>query len=358
MSDGKTTDGKLVLDARATIPRRTLLKAGGAAVAASSMFSMPYFFSRTSAQSQPLVFWEFHSGENEEGQIEPTAQWFRDTAQAWNDQNETKIQLQDIPGSPEEYYNKLSTAFAAGEGQDLFLLSPSDWLRYQNSNTLLDLTPFMEQPAIEDFYPSVMATRMEGDKIYGLPMEVDPVAMYYSAKAFEEAGLSEADIPQTWSSCWRWARALLGRPLRPAVRNPARRLSGLHLVPVPLDGRGDVVTEDGKHSKFNHPGTIRALQLWKDAVEREIAPRELLGGGAWNISANLVEGYTAIQQCGIWGISGLRDDASDFEYGSSSCPRRPRASTSASAVVGPGSPAPRARTRRRRRSSSSGPSAR
>jgi ABC-type glycerol-3-phosphate transport system substrate-binding protein len=40
--------------------------------------------------------------------------------------------------------------------------------------------------------------RIVDEKIYGVPMDVIPLAMYYSLKAFEEVGLSESDIPQTW----------------------------------------------------------------------------------------------------------------------------------------------------------------
>ncbi len=316
MNDARTGNAATGGTSSKAFSRRGLVKAGGALAVASSAFSMPYVFTRSAAQSEPLVFWEFYSGGNDEGEIDPRAQWFRDTVKAWNDQNETKIELQDIPGSSEEYYTKLSTAFAAGEGPDLFLLSPSDWLRYQNSNTLLDLTPFMERAAIEDFLPGVLATRMEGDRIYGLPMEVEPLAMYYSVRAFEEAGLSEADVPQTWEQLLDVGEKLSsGDRFGLLFETKPGGYQVFTWYPFMWMGGGDVVTEDGRHSNFNHPGTVQALQLWRDATEREIAPREILGGGAWNLSANLAEGFTAIQQCGIWGVAGLREEAPDFEYG-------------------------------------------
>ena len=56
----------------------------------------------------------------------------------------------------------------------------------------------MEQAAQRRLPRGVLATRMVDGKVYGLPMEVEPMAMYYSVKAWEEAGLDEADMPQTW----------------------------------------------------------------------------------------------------------------------------------------------------------------
>ena len=43
-----------------------------------------------------------------------------------------------------DYINgtKLPTAFASGQGPDIFLISPGDFLRYYNGGVLLDLTPY------------------------------------------------------------------------------------------------------------------------------------------------------------------------------------------------------------------------
>ena len=103
---------------------------------------------------------------------------------------------------------KLPTAFASGSGPDLFIISPGDFLRYYNGGVLLDLTPFMEQAARDDFFPSVIANRMVDGKIYGLPYEVEPMAMYYSVDAFNEIGLTEKDVPKTWDELLSVAKKL------------------------------------------------------------------------------------------------------------------------------------------------------
>jgi hypothetical protein len=41
--------------------------------------------------------------------------------------------------------------------------------------------------AKKDFFPSVTEARIVDEKIYGVPFDVEPMAMYYSLKAFEEA---------------------------------------------------------------------------------------------------------------------------------------------------------------------------
>lgn len=176
------------------VNRRQVLKTTGAAGGA---LTMPYFFSRrASAQAKTLTFWQFYSpAETDETGAQDA--WFADMVASWNSQNETQVELQFKPGADYIGGNILQTAFASGEGPDIFLISPGDFLRYANGNVLADLTPFMEQPAIDDFYEGVIASRMVDGKVYALPMEVEPMAMYYSVDAFEEAGLSEADVSVT-----------------------------------------------------------------------------------------------------------------------------------------------------------------
>src|SRR5690349_20665464 len=104
--------------------------------------------------------------------------------------------------------SKLQTAFASGQGPDLFIISPEDFLRYYNGGVLVDLTPYLEDAARKDFFDNVMETRIVDGKIYGLPMEVEPMAMYYGKKAFADAGLSEADLPKTWEQLLAVAKKL------------------------------------------------------------------------------------------------------------------------------------------------------
>src|SRR5262245_39208565 len=182
--------------------RRQVLKAGGAA---ASALSMPYFFSRRASAQTTLSFWQFYSPG---GTVAPQDEWFQTMVNSWNDQNETQVNLEYTPVA--DYLNgaKLQTAFASGSGPDIFIVSPGDFLRYANGGVLTDLSPYMDQAAVDDFYEGVIASRMIDGKVHALPMEVEPMAMYYSVAAFEEAGLTEADVPQSWDQLLEVAQQL------------------------------------------------------------------------------------------------------------------------------------------------------
>jgi multiple sugar transport system substrate-binding protein len=85
--------------------------------------------------------------------------------------------------------------------------------------------------------------------------------------------------------------------------------------PFMWQGGGDIATKDGKRSAFGSAGTIQALKFWQDAIQQNVAPRNFLGGGAWDVVANLASGYCAMQNLGVWGVAALRENAKDFEYG-------------------------------------------
>jgi len=175
---------------RRGLTRRSVLATGAAAAAISGF---PYVSRGFAAQT--LKFWQFYSPG---GGVATQDKWYQDVVKGWNDGHDVKVELVYVPNNAYMDGTKLPTAFASGAGPDLFIISPGDFLRYYNGGVLLELTPFMDQAARDDFIPSVIANRMVDGKIYGLPYEVEPMAMYYSVEAFAEIGLTEKDVPKTW----------------------------------------------------------------------------------------------------------------------------------------------------------------
>jgi multiple sugar transport system substrate-binding protein len=297
----------------AGISRRELLKRGGkvaAAVAVSSVLS-PFVFTGKAAETKTLSFWQFYApGPNNR------SKWFEDCVKGWNATHDVKVELQFVPARDYFGGSKLQTAFASGQGPDIFIISPGDFLRYYNGGVLVDLTSYIEDAAKKDFFPNVMETRIVDEKIYAVPMDVIPLAMYYSVKAFEEAGLSESDIPKTWDQFLEIAHKLTkGDRFGCLFETAPGYYQPFTWYPFMWQGGGEIATPDGKHSAFASPATVQALKFWQDAIQQNVAPRNILGGGGWDVVANLASGFCAMQNLSITGISALRDHAKDFKYG-------------------------------------------
>ena len=289
-----------------TVTRRKILAAS--AGMGASILTAPTV---VRAETNALSFWQFYAPG---GPVAEQAQWFELLVKQWNDSNAVKVVLQYVPNS--EYMNgsKLQTAFASESGPDLFLISPGDFLRYSNARMLLDLTPYIDDAVQKDFPEPVIATRKVGGRIFGVPMEVEPMAMYYSIAAFEKAGLNEHDIPNDWDGLLELGKRLTSRDQFGLLfETTPGYYQNFNWYPFLWQGGGDL-QKDGK-STFDAPATIQALKFWQDAIRSGAAPRKPLGGGAWDIVPNLASGYCAIQNCGIWGIGALRSNARNFRYG-------------------------------------------
>ena len=306
-----------IADARSNnLSRRSLLKAGAAA-GGMGLFgpsALPLIGRRSArAQDAPLTFWQFYAPG---GQVASQTTWVEDCVAGWTEQNDRQVELVYVPNNDYMDGTKLPTAFASGEGPDIFIISPGDFLRYYNGGVLQDLTPFLEQEARDDFFPDVLASRVVDDKVYGLPMEVEPMAMYYSLAAWDEAGLTDDDIPETWDQLLEVAGQLTNDQRFGVLFdvNPGY-YQNFTWYPFMWQGGAEIQLPESNTSGMRDPGAVQALKFWQDAVNMGVAPRTVLGGGGWDVVPNLSTGYCAIQNVGIWAISALRENAPDFEYG-------------------------------------------
>lgn len=291
------------------ISRRRLLEYGAAVAGAGFACTDRQ---RSSVSETTLRFLQFYAPG---GEVAGQAQWFVDMVDQWNASNPRQIELEYVPVS--EYLNgiKLAVSFASGQAPDLFILSPGDFLRYYNGGALADLTPYISQEAREDFPESVIASRMVDGRIYGVPMEVEPLAIFYSIRAFEEAGLDENDIPTSWAELLEVAGKLTnGNRFGILFETTPGYYQNFTWYPFMWQGGGEIQSADGT-SAFESEATIQALRLWQNAVATGVAPRQGLGRGAGDTIANLASGYCAMQQCGIWAIAQMASNAPDFPYG-------------------------------------------
>ncbi|MBF8192541.1 sugar ABC transporter substrate-binding protein [Nonomuraea sp. K274] len=295
--------------------RRSLLRGGaamlGTAVAAP-LLSACGGGGSGGGNAKELTFWNFYGPNPQAG---GQSKWFTDLVAAWNANNEVKVKLHYMPTAEYLAGTALQTAFAAGEGPDIFLLSPGDFLRYHNGGVLTDLTPHLTKEQIADFDAGVLATRQVDGKVYGLPMEAEPLGMLYSEDAFEQAKLSEGDIPKNWDQFLDVAAKLTTKDRFGVLfETIPGYYQNFTWYPFMWMGGGAAVPESGNPG-FNSPAVHAALKLWQDAVNAKVAPRKPQGDGAGNGPANLGSGYVAMQQTGIWSVSEMATDAKDFRYG-------------------------------------------
>lgn len=295
--------------------RRRFLR--GAAAGGAAALGAPALLSgcgSAQADSDRLTFWNFYAPQrSDDPALNAQSKWFTDLVAAWNATHDVKVDLLYLPPKTYQTGTKLPTAFAAGSGPDIFLVSPGDFLRYYNGGVLADLTPYTEPAAVEDYNASTLASRTVDGKVYALPMEVEPLAIYYNKGAWEKAGLSEGDVPTTWDALLDVGDKLTTRTRAGLVcETVPGYLQNFLWYPWMWQGGGDVLDKKGRVA-VDTPPVRQALKLWQDAVDSGITPRT--PPSADDLISAFKADNAAMWQSGIWQVSSFKAYAPKFEYG-------------------------------------------
>lgn len=294
------------------LTRRGVLKVGAASVTALGGLSTLNACSQGGSDANEISLWNFF-GPDPSGT--PVSDWINDLVEDWNSTHDVKVAPRYIPVQTYMDGTTLQTAFTSGEGPDLFIISPGDFLRFANGGALLDLSAALSPDIRDDFAPGFLEARSVGDKIYAVPFDAEPLAMFYSISAFEKAGLSEGDLPKTWDQFLDVADKLTNDKQFGALIEPSPSYyQNFTWYPFVWQTGQDIFDKDG-NPQFDNPGVRSALQFWQDLIKNGLAPRQAQGTGSNEANTNLGAGTVAMQLTGIWSIAQLEQNLPDFEYG-------------------------------------------
>jgi multiple sugar transport system substrate-binding protein len=247
-----------------------------------------------------LQFWKFVA-ENDDPAIVAAVK-------RWNQENpDVQVKFQTFP--PEQYVaTKLTTAFTAGKGPDVFWISPGTFINYVNTGIAAPVDDIVDKGAYSE--ASVQAVSVEG-KMYALPFEQEPVGLYYRKDVLEKEGI---EPPATWDDLLAAAEALTGGKQKGIVIEPGQGpYQNFTWYPFLWSAGGEVVNEDSSASALRTPEAASAFDLWGQLVNRGYAPKKVEGLTA-DIGP-LGRGECAMQVCGFWAIAQLQNAYKDVDFG-------------------------------------------
>ncbi len=249
-----------------------------------------------------LQFWKFVA-ENDDPAIQKAVK-------RWNQNNpDIQVKFQTFPF--EQYLGaKLTTAFAAGKGPDVFWISPGQFLNYVNNGISTPVDDIVAD--VRDDYSEAAVTAVSvDDKMQSLPFEQEPVALYYRPDLLEKAGVRP---PTTWdellAACEKLTTGKQKGVVIEAAQNPYQNFTW---YPFLWSAGGEVVNEDSSESALRTPEAASAFDLWGQLIQRGYAPRK-----NQTITADigpLARGETAMQVCGFWAIAQMKNGFPDVEFG-------------------------------------------
>lgn len=249
-----------------------------------------------------LEMWKFKS--NKEDYI------IYDWINQWNNTHpEVQVSIKLIPFN--EYLStKLPTAFATNSAPDIYMISAGSFLKYADAGCMLPLDEYISDSVKEDFYISSLETVYYKGSIMGIPIEREPVALFYNKNVFLEQNISP---PRYWNELIDVLKQL-----------HSENMAGIH---IPLQSNdyqnfifysfllqlGDGAIDKKTNSADFLEGGSKALQFWRDLSKYNYKTQTLVQSPS-DINP-LATGKAAMQICGYWAVNMLEKYYPDFEYG-------------------------------------------
>ena len=227
----------------------------------------------------------------------------------------------------EPYWDKLQTSLAGGDAPDVFAMDGPLGPDYQSRDVLLDLTPYIEgegydltqldENAVKDF------TTADG-KQFGLPRDLNVIALYYNKKMFDEAGIPYPD------DTWDWAKLVeVGKQLTKDTDGDGTIDQwGVYTETTDMENAwssfvwqagGDILSEDGTTSALDRPESAAGIQFLQDLIWKEkVSPDPALfaeTGDAFE------QGVAAMEINGSWLVP--TDEAAGLDFGIAPLPKGP-----------------------------------
>ena len=225
-----------------------------------------------------------------------------------------KIELQSVVQGYDEKVNILN---ASGDTPDIFLMWNTP--QFVDSNVAADLTPYVQKDNYDMsiYYDVVGAWAKYNNKIYGLPKDFTPRAIFYNKKSFDDAKLAYPKEGWTWAEfkddVKKLSNGLKGKDAKYgfiALSSQTYQLAGY----IWSNG-GFEVSPDGKTASgfVDSPATVETIKWYKEIFD--LSARSLVATGEGNPgNAEFMSGKVAMMDNGCWPLVDLTKDPS-FQFG-------------------------------------------
>ena len=226
----------------------------------------------------------------------------------------------------EPYWDKLQTSIAGGDAPDVFAMDGPLFPDYQGRDVLLDLKPYIDRDSYDlgQLADQAVADFTTPDGQFGLPRDLNVIALFYNKKLFDAAGIPYPD------DTWDWAKLVeVGKKLTVKGSNGKVSQWGFYTETTDMENYwsslvwqngGDIVSADKKTSLVGSDqaaGGIQFLQdlIWKDKIMPDPTIWPADSGDAFE------QGKAAMEANGSWLVA--TDIAAGLDFGIAPLPKGP-----------------------------------
>lgn len=220
---------------------------------------------------------------------------------AWSAQSGVQAEVQ----AASDLEQQLSQGFAASSPPDLFYLSTDSLAGYAKNGSLEAYGSKLSNK--DDFYPSLVENFTYDGQFYCAPKDFSTLALVINTKLWKSAGLTDADLPSTWSELADVAAKLTTKKQVGLTFSPEYQRLGVFMA----QAGGGLITDGA--ATADSEANLTALNWVKEQLGTgNVAFSSTLGAG-WGGEAFGKEQAAMVIE-GNWITGGLKADYPDVEY--------------------------------------------
>lgn len=247
------------------------------------------------------------------------------------------IEVEEVPMEHSAYKTKLTTAMAAGNPPDVFYTLPGGYLgAFVAGGQVYQLDDELAKDGWGDsFISSALASVQYGGKTYGVPIDIDAVAVWYNKKLFDANGWT---VPTTWDEFLALCDKIKAKGIVPIALGNKDRWPATFWFQFPelrLVGSGIVDKFNaGDTSASFDPEGVQPLQIMADLAKKGYFPTGFNGMSDSEANILFLNSQAAMVLNGTWQIGMAADAPADtFELGFFPFPTFPNGAGEQSDVI-------------------------
>lgn len=235
-----------------------------------------------------------------------------DAVAAWSEESGTEATVQAATDLPQE----LSQGFTSNNPPDVFYVSTDTLAGFAANGSLLAYGDQLSNAA--DFYPTLVDAFTVDDQFYCAPKDFSTLGLVINTRLWEDAGLTDADVPTTWDELEGVAQTLTRGDVVGLAFGPEYQRVGSFF---PQAG-GAMVSEDGTEATVDSPENLEALEFVQTMMRDGVAAYSSDLGAGWGGEAFGKE-LAAMTIEGNWIAGAMENDFPDVDYTVAELPEGP-----------------------------------
>ncbi len=220
------------------------------------------------------------------------------------------------------YWDKLQTGIAGGDAPDVFAMDGPLFPDYQGRDVLLDLKPYIDKSGYD---LTQLADQAVGDFTtpggqFGLPRDLNVVALYYNKKMFDAAGVPYPDDTWDWAKLVEVGKKLTlkkdGKVSQWGFYTEASDMENYWSSLVWQNG-GDIISADHKTSLVGSDQAVGGMQFLQDLIYKD----KIMDVPVADKGDEFEQGQAAMEANGSWLVA--THIAAGIDFGIAPLPKGP-----------------------------------